>query len=103
VWRVEWIDPGQELVIRIYNSYEGVGYKRLYPQSKEVQLSFLNMGAVQGLAHLLWKIDIKEGPILDHEFYASVFNDQKNSFHVTQTHAIAAGHEYDRIVARRSS
>ncbi len=100
VWRVERIDPGEELVIRIYNSYEGVGYRRIYPQSKEVQLSFLNMGAVLGLAHLLWKIDIKERPKLDHEFYASVFNDQKNSFQVTQTHAIAAGHEYDRIIAK---
>ncbi len=103
VWRVEKIDPGKELVMRIYNSYEGVGYRRIYNQSDEVQLSFLNMGAVQGLAHLLWKIDIREKPTLDHNFYSDVFNNPEGSFDVTQTHAIAAGHEYDRIVATRSS
>ena len=52
--------------------------------------------------HLLWKIDIKERPTLDHDFYTDVFNNPKNQFEVKQTHAIAAGHEYDRIVARRS-
>ncbi len=101
VWRVEKIDPGHQLVMRIYNSYEGVGYRRIYKQSDEVQLSFLNMGAVQGLAHLLWKIDIKERPTLDQHFYTEVFNNPDGSFDVTQTHAIAAGHGYDRIVATR--
>jgi len=101
VWRVERIVPGRELVIRIYNSYEGVGFRQIYPQSREVQLSFLNMGAVQGLAHLLWKIDIKERPTLTHEFYTNVFNNPAGRFNVTQTHAIAAGHPFDRIVARR--
>ncbi len=101
VWRVESINPGKELVVRIYNSYEGVGYRRIYPQSEEVELSFLNMGAVQGLAHLLWKIDIKKKPTLNHDFYANVFNNPEKQFEVTQTHAIAAGHKYDRIVARR--
>jgi len=102
VWRVESMDPGRELVMRIYNSYEGVGYGHIYPQSDEVQLSFLNLGAVQGLSHLLWKIDIKERPTLNHDFYTSVFNNPENKFEVTQTHAIAAGHDYDRIVARHS-
>ncbi len=102
VWRVERIDPGKQLIIRIYNSYEGIGYRRIYPQSKEVQLSFLNMGAVQGLAHLLWKIDIKERPTLDHEFYSNVFNNPEKRFAVKQTHAIAAGHDFDRIVAQCS-
>lgn len=101
VWRVEKIDPGHGMAIRIYNSYEGVGYRRMYAQSDEVQLSFLAMGAVQGLAHLFWKIDIRERPELNQEFYATVFNDTKNSFSVKQTHAIAAGHEYDRIVVWR--
>ena len=102
VWRVEKIDPGHELVIRIYNSYEGVGYRRMYPQTDEVQLSFLAMGAVQGLAHLFWKIDIRERPALNQDFYATVFNNPANSFSVKQTHAIAAGHDYDRIVATRA-
>ena len=103
VWRVEKIVPGSQLIMRIYNSYEGIGYRRMYRQSDEVQLSFLNMGALQGLAHLLWKIDIKQRPTLDHHFYTDVFNNPEGSFNVAQTHAIAAGHEYDRIVATRNS
>ena len=47
VWRIERIDPGKGIVIRIYNSYEGIGYRRMYPKSDEAQLSFLAMGAVQ--------------------------------------------------------
>jgi hypothetical protein len=101
VWRVEKIVPGRELVIRVYNSYEGVGYRRMYPVADDTTLSFLVMGGVQGLAHLFWKIDIKERPTLDQDFYANVFNNPENSFSVKQTHAIAAGHEYDRVVAWR--
>ena len=101
VWRVEQIVPGHELTIRIYNSYEGVGFRRIYPACNERQISFLNMGAVQGLAHLLWKVDIKERPTLDHEFYSTVFNDPENKFMTEQTHAIAAGDGYDRIVVTR--
>ncbi len=100
-WRVEKCIPGKELVIRVYNSYEGIGFRRMYPVSKEVELSFLVMGAVQGLAHLLWKIDIKQRPELNQEFYASVFNNREGRFNVKQTHAIAAGHGYDRVVAWR--
>lgn len=98
-WRVEKIVPGQELVIRIYNSYEGIGYRRLYPKASEKQLSFLALGAVRGLAHLFWKIDIRERPGLSQDFYHDVFNSQRGYWNVKQTHAIAAGDEYDRIVA----
>ena len=101
VWRVEKIVPGRELIIRVYNSYEGVGYRRMYPRSDDPQLSFLVMGGVQGLAHLFWKIDITKRPTLNQEFYATVFNSPENKFSVRQTHAIAAGHEYDRVIAWR--
>jgi len=102
VWRVEKIAPGENLTIRIYNSYEGVGFRRMFRRSDERQLSFLNLGAVQGLAHLLWKIDIKERPTLSHEFYTEVFNNPESAFKAEQTHAIAAGDAYDRIVAVRA-
>jgi len=101
VWRVEKIVPGRELVIRVYNSYEGVGYLRTYPRSENRQLSFLVMGGVQGLAHLFWKIDITKRPALNQEFYAKVFNSPENRFSVKQTHAIAAGDDFDRVVAWR--
>jgi hypothetical protein len=101
VWRVERIVPGKELVIRIYNSYEGVGYRRLYPRSDEKQLSFLALGAVRGLAHLFWKIDIRERPALTQEFYSDVFNDANDYWNVEQSHAIASGDEFDRIVTWR--
>lgn len=98
-WRVEKIVPGKELVIRIYNSYEGIGYRRIYPKATEKQLSFLAMGAVRGLAHLFWKIDIRERPGLSQDFYFNVFNSQQGYWNVEQTHAIATGDEFDRIVA----
>jgi len=101
VWRVERIVPGEELVIRIYNSYEGVGYRRLYPaEPSEKQLSFLALGAVRGIAHLLWKIDIRERPGLNENLYMRTFNNPNGYWSVEQTHAIAAGDDYDRIVTR---
>jgi hypothetical protein len=101
VWRVERIEPGRELVIRIYHSYEGAGFRRLYPAAQsERQLSFLAMGAVRGIAHLLWKIDIRERPGLDEALYMRTFNDPKGYWSVEQTHAIGAGDPYDRIVSR---
>jgi hypothetical protein len=100
-WRVERIVPGKELVIRIYNSYEGIGYRRLYPRADEKQLSFLALGAVRGLAHLFWKIDIRDRPSLTQEYYSNVFNDANTYWNVEQTHAIACGDEYDRIVTWR--
>ncbi len=101
VWRVEKIEPGESLTIRMYNSYEGVGFRRVFPRNDERQLSFLNIGAVEGLAHLLWKIDIKERPTLSHEFYTEVFNNRRGAFKAEQTHAIAAGDAFDRVVAVR--
>ena len=100
-YRIENIVPDEELIIRIYNSYEGVGYRRLYPQTDDKNVSYLAMGAVLGMAHLLWKIDIRDRPTLDHDFYVNEFNNHENSYNVEQTHAIAAGDEYDRIVVSR--
>ncbi len=101
VWRVEKMVPGRELIVRIYNSYEGIGYRRLYAPSQSRRLSFLGLGAVRGLAHLFWKIDIRQRPELTQEFYFNVFNSHDGYWNVEQTHAIAAGDEYDRIVAWR--
>jgi hypothetical protein len=102
VWRVEKIVPGRELVIRIYNSYEGIGYRRLYPQTDRRETSFFNMGGVRGLAHLFWKIDIRQRPGLTQDFYFKAFNEPTGYWEVEQTHAIAAGDGYDRIVTRHA-
>lgn len=97
-WQIEAIEPPQTLIIRIYNSYEGVGYRRMYPPSADTEISFLAMGGCLGLAHLLWKIDIRDRPQLTWDFYLAHFNDPRTNYQVTQTHAIAAGDEYDRLV-----
>lgn len=101
VFRVEKIDVEKEFIVRVYNSYEGVGYRRMYPVTTDKNISFLGMGAVLGLIHLLWKVDIRECPALTQEFYVKQFNRPENSYNVEQTHAIAAGDEYDRFVVFR--
>jgi len=98
LYRLEKIEAKQEFVIRVYNSYEGIGYRRIYPVTTDKNISFLAMGATLGLVHLLWKIDIREKPMLTQEFYVKQFNNPENSYTVEQTHAIAAGDEYDRLV-----
>jgi hypothetical protein len=103
IYRIEKIEINQEFIVRIYNSYEGIGYRRMYPMTTDKNISFLAMGAVLGLVHLLWKVDIRTRPSLTPDFYVKQFNHRENSFHVEQTHAIAAGDEYDRIVVSRGS
>ncbi|WP_353570361.1 hypothetical protein [Candidatus Albibeggiatoa sp. nov. BB20] len=98
LFRVEKIDIEKELIIRVYNSYEGIGFRRIYPATDEKNISFLGMGGVLGLAHLLWKVDIREKPTLNHEFYVTQFNNPEKRYNVVQTHAIAANDEYDRFV-----
>ena len=101
VYRIEKIIIEQEFVVRVYNSYEGVGYRRMYPATEDRNISFLAMGATLGLVHLLWKVDIRDKPALTQEFYVQQFNNPDKSYHVEQTHAIAAGDEYDRLVVSR--
>lgn len=103
VWRIERLEPAQTLIIRVYNSYEGVGYRRIYAPTTVRNISFLGMGGCVGLAHLLWKIDIRQKPMLTWDFYMAHFNDPKTNYKVTQTHAIAAGDEYDRFVVKSPS
>jgi hypothetical protein len=101
IFRIEKIDVEKEFIVRVYNSYEGVGYRRMYPVTTDKNISFLGMGAVLGLIHLLLKVDIRQRPALTQEFYVKQFNNPKNSYHVEQTHAIAADDEYDRFVVFR--
>jgi len=101
IFRVEKIVPEKELIMRVYNSYEGVGYRRMYPPTKDKNISFLGMGACLGLTHLLWKVDIRKRPALTQEFYVKQFNNPENSYSVEQTHAIAAGDDYDRFVVSK--
>ncbi len=102
IFRIEKIDVEKEFVIRAYNSYEGVGFRRMYSQTTDDRnISFLGMGAVLGLVHLLWKVDIREKPTLNQKFYVEQFNNPENSYSVVQTHAIAAGDEYDRFVVSK--
>ncbi len=87
--------------MRVYNSYEGVGYRRMYPQTNDKNVSFLAMGGLLGLVHLLWKVDIRKKPKLNEDFYFNQFNNPENSYSIEQTHAIAAGDEYDRFIVSK--
>jgi len=99
IFRLEKIAVEQELIVRLYNAYEGVGYRRLYNElAADKNISFLAMGAVLGMVHLLWKVDIRTKPTLNQEFYVQQFNNPENSYHVEQTHAIADGDAFDRFV-----
>ena len=98
IFRVEKIDIEKELIVRVYNSYEGVGFRRMYSPIEDRNISFLGMGAVLGLVHLLWKVDIRQRPALTQKFYVDQFNHPENSYSVEQSHAIAAGDEYDRFI-----
>ncbi|RKZ41109.1 MAG: hypothetical protein DRQ49_06155 [Gammaproteobacteria bacterium] len=101
IYRVEKMDSEQELIVRVYNSYEGVGFRRMYPPTDDKNMSFLAMGATLGLVHLLWKVDIRNKPALTPTFYVEQFNHPDNSYQVEQTHAIAAGDDYDRFIVSK--
>ncbi|HHB93001.1 MAG TPA: hypothetical protein ENK59_07315 [Thioploca sp.] len=101
VYRIEKIIAEKKFIVRVYNSYEGVGYRKMYSKSTDRNISFLAMGAVIGLIHLLWKVDIRDKPELTQEFYVEQFNHPANSYMIEQTHAIAADDEYDRFIVSK--
>lgn len=101
VYRVEKLDAKDEIILRVYNSYEGVGFRRMYIPTTDKNISFLAMGAIVGLVHLLWKIDIRDKPALTREFYVNQFNSLEKNYSIEQTHAIATGDEYDRFVVSK--
>ncbi|HIE01458.1 MAG TPA: hypothetical protein EYP59_14400 [Thiotrichaceae bacterium] len=101
VYRVEKMELENEFIIRVYNSYEGVGFRRMYPPTDDKNISFLAMGVILGLIHLLWKVDIRDKPELTQEFYVEQFNNHENSYSIEQTHAIATGDEYDRFIVSK--
>ena len=101
VYRVEKMELENEFIIRVYNSYEGVGFRRMYPATDDKNISFLAMGVILGLIHLLWKVDIRDKPELTQEFYVEQFNNYENSYSIEQTHAIATGDEYDRFIVSK--
>lgn len=101
IFRMEKIEVEKELIVRVYNSYEGIGFRRMYSPIKDKNISFLGMGAVLGLVHLLWKVDIRQRPALTQKFYVNQFNHSENSYSVEQTHALAAGDEYDRFIVSK--
>ncbi len=98
IYRLEKLEPENEIIVRVYNSYEGIGFRRIYPQTEDKNISFLAMGAALGLVHLLWKVDIRDKPTLNETFYVEQFNNSENSYSIEQTDAIAAGDEYDRFI-----
>lgn len=101
IYRVEKIDAEQEFIMRVYNSYEGIGYRRMYPPTDDKNMSFLAMGAILGLVHLLWKVNICDKPTLTPDFYVKQFNNPENSYRIEQTDAIAADDEYDRFIVSK--
>ncbi|MCK5719266.1 MAG: hypothetical protein KAH84_04865 [Thiomargarita sp.] len=104
VYRIEKIEVEKELIMRVYNSYEGIGFRRMYLPEKvgnDKNTSFLAMGAILGLAHLLWKIDIRDKPELTQDFYVKQFNNPDNSYIIEQTDSIITGDNYDRFIVSK--
>lgn len=98
VWRVHELSSSR-LVVRIWDDYESTGYLGMYGKSDRF-VSHLAAGGVAGLMNLVYPGRIDEGPTLDGEFYARIFESPER-FEPQGVKCMAAGDEYTEVVAER--
>lgn len=100
-WRLEGLTPGEELRVRVDNSYESTGYLETHGTSKVGSVCFLATGGVAGIMNLVYHGDILARPALTPDYYAELFAGT-GRFVAEEVACRAAGAERCEVVARRA-
>lgn len=98
-WQVQELQPGERLVLRIYDGYESNGYLAQYGTS-EAPKCYLATGGAAGLMNLLYHGDITQRPALSDTYYRELFRSPR-SFEAAETQCRAKGDPYCEFLALR--
>jgi hypothetical protein len=99
VWRVVELVPDERLVLRVWRSYESLGYLRWFGKSDH-PIDYLVTGVAASLMNLLFEGDITQRPALTLEYYHKL-NRSPTSFWGEQTRCVAMGHDFSEVVVTR--
>lgn len=99
VWRVVELIPDDRLVLRVWRSYESLGYIRWFGKADH-PIDYLVTGVAASLMNLLYEGDITQRPALTLDYYHKL-NRSPSSFWGEQTRCVAMGDEYSEVVVTR--
>ena len=99
VWRVAELVPNERLVVRVWRSYESLGYLRWFGQADH-PVDYLVTGVAASLMNLFYEGDITRHPRLDLNYYYQI-NRSANSFWGEQTRCLAMGHDFSEVAVTR--
>ncbi|MCA9495200.1 MAG: hypothetical protein KC621_34970, partial [Myxococcales bacterium] len=97
-WRIQDLGPDR-VVLRVWDDYEGNGYLSMYGPTRQ-PVSFLHMGGIAGIMHLIRFGRIMDRPALTDAFYEACL-DVERPFVPRLTSSVAAGDPFTEIVAER--
>ena len=91
-WRIETLEAGQKLILRVYNSTEAIIYRQFFGISQSCKC-YTAEGAAAAIMNLIYKGDIMSHPTLDKSYYDAVFRNQ-HAFNSRETTCVAKGDPY---------
>ncbi|MBU0501574.1 MAG: hypothetical protein KJ558_11740 [Gammaproteobacteria bacterium] len=99
IWRVAELVPNERLVVRVWRSYESMGYLRWFGLADH-PVDYLVTGVAASLMNLLYEGDITGHPTLDLDYYYRI-NRSANAFWGEQIRCMAMGQDFSEVVVTR--
>jgi len=100
-WTVAEFEPGKRLVVRAPCSYESVFYQARYGKAARPNEYFLQ-GACLAIAQLAHRVEWKNKPVLNADYYNALFRGGPLPWKVEQTKSTACGHPVTEVVVTRN-
>ena len=72
-WRIHELIDNERMVLRVYNSYEAIGYVQMYG-TRDTGCNFMVRGVAAALMNLIYIGDIINKPELTTDYYNKLFN-----------------------------
>lgn len=95
-WRIESLVPGQRLTVRVYDSYEAMGFRRHFGLARAPRC-FLGRGVSAAVMNLLYVGDITTRPALTPSYYNDLFRSPL-SYRALETRCRAMEEDYCEFV-----
>jgi hypothetical protein len=100
-WTVAEFEPGKRLVVRAPCTYESVFYRARYGKAVRANEYFLQ-GACLAIAQLAHRVEWKNKPVLNADYYNALFRGGPLPWKVEQTKSTACGHPITEVVVTRN-
>ncbi len=100
-WSILELVPQEKLWLRIYNSYESIGYLSMFGKS-DSPIEDLSAGVAQAIMNLVYVAKINEQPQLDARLYEQLFGKDKPNYSCKILKSQAMGEKYTEIILQKN-